>query len=268
MERNFHYDYSILVENMWEGRIANELITVFAGARTHEIFGDKVMDPPWQGVLIVEDIKYDLPARDGTARIVDAEGSRVYLATSSGSSYVFDLEKRDFVPPDRLVPFTRKAGAGEVVESPELPLGDRFADILQQYHFLNYWTGMVDGNTTLFCIGIPNDPPSDKRESQAFLISAPPGKEPTRDSIRTIQVPYNGYFSNFRVFDARDQEKILFSDRSLIYAYDLKTGDISNVSEEFNVSKGLIAKHKEIIGNTPTPPFIYIPTPEGAYPAP
>jgi len=87
------------ISNQWQGRIGDEFVQVFAGAKTAD---------PSQGVVVVLTTSaidlsnrtpqtggfYLTPEKLGALRIVSADGTHLTLATPSGKRFAFDVISR------------------------------------------------------------------------------------------------------------------------------------------------------------------------------
>jgi hypothetical protein len=133
-----------VIINGWIGVIEDREIEVIAGAQQQ---GDdtRTLPPPWPSLLLVEVRRttnsayiraesgtYYLPVADGPARIVDAVGTRLTVATQGGMGFYFDVATRQFTRLDG--PVRRPAGDGTIVESGAAPFS-----IPPEYTFTNQW---------------------------------------------------------------------------------------------------------------------------------
>ncbi|MPZ57462.1 MAG: hypothetical protein GEU91_13365 [Rhizobiales bacterium] len=89
------------IENSWHKSEGNGFIQVFAGAERED---------PAQGVVAVVVAPgngqpsppvevYRTPTKAGAVRVVEAEGERLTLRTSSGATFIFDVPTRRFLSP-------------------------------------------------------------------------------------------------------------------------------------------------------------------------
>lgn len=87
------------INNRWAGFVRDTYVVVFAGA---------LADDPAQGIIYVVTVSSDkkgtiwnhylTPTKTGSVRIVSVEGTRLVLASESGTTLSFDVSTLQFVP--------------------------------------------------------------------------------------------------------------------------------------------------------------------------
>jgi len=257
-----------VIKNQWYSEQNGKQIIVFAGAqRSDPLQGEKSLDKPWPGLLIVEinelggkflsdeGGKYWTPTKVGPVRIVDAEGMNLTLAAEDGTIFVFDVSTRQFTSTVSDAPISRVAGAGDIIESRNTPFH------IDGYDFVNYWTESKPeiGAITVMAGAQSNNP----EKGVLVIVASPLGDKNTVLEEVAYLTPIKG--GALRIVKADGEILTIVSDDGLIFVFDVPSRQFLSLpsgSNEAVTAVPLIMDSS--IKITPTPTSTSIPAFETA----
>lgn len=247
-----------VIKNQWYSEQNGKQIIVFAGAqRSDPLQGEKSLDKPWPGLLIVavnelggkflsdEGGKYWTPTKVGPVRIVEAEGMNLTLAAEDGTVFVFDVSTRQFISTVSDTPISRMAGAGDIVESRDTPF------YVDGYDFVNYWTeSRPEIGTITVMVGAQSNNP--EKGVLVIVVSPLEDKNTVLEEVAYL-TPIKG--GALRIVEADGEILTIVSEDGLIYVFDVQSRQFLSLpssSTEAVTVIPLVADSSEI-KNTLTP---------------
>ncbi|MCL5125395.1 MAG: hypothetical protein M1511_13045, partial [Deltaproteobacteria bacterium] len=196
---------------------------VFAGSRRGEPGGGRRLSEPLPGMIIVEVSQvngemlageggqYQTEGATGPLRIVDADGSKIYLLSDTGKTFAFDLVERRFLPVEENLVLSRPSGGGEIIERRDAPFS------VQGFQVENYW--IKNGEQTVIVLaGQLADGP--KQAKLIVLVSAP---DDPKTIIEKAAYSPQPVASTLRVVQVEGDQFTLLTNEGLIYMFDIST---------------------------------------------
>jgi hypothetical protein len=211
--------------NQWLADINDYHAIVYAGGRQSDTAGGSALlnDLSWPGMLVVSvtDSKgnylanlggtYWTPANEGPVRIIDANGTTLILTAKNGTSFIFDVVKRQYLSKEPGPIVNRSIGVGTLVESEITPY------LVEGYEFINYWYYDKKG---LGRISIMAGREAEKPRTGVLVVIV----SPLSDSSGIIQATvFETVLSDgaLRIVDANGEKTTLVSENDLVYKFDV-----------------------------------------------
>ena len=217
--------------NLWTAEVNGDLMRVFAGGRLAN--PNNPSPPHWLGNLfvLVTDANHQIikekcgsyltPFDAGMIRIVDAEGMVLKLAAQDGSSFLFDLEKRQYLSSKAGPPLSRVVGGGLLTESgvsPYSPAG---------YEFMNQWSTESKGTGKITLLA--GRQTSDPQYAALVLVRTSAGDDTKVWEETTYLLRYE---SILRIIDVDEEKITLVETDGQSFEFDLAARSYISANDE------------------------------------
>lgn len=210
----------VVISNYWYKKLdnGNELI-VYAGVKKSSA---NTIESSFQTLVIVNTVtpnyeivieesgEYSLPGLSEPIRIVDAEANQFTLVTNSGRTFIFDLNKKEFLELTDNLPYKRLVENGWVVETGLVSFPSH--DLVIH----NHWHKEENGIKIVAMAGAKISNPK-QGIIQIQVFSSENSQEPSQEFIYLTPVLYGAV----RISDIKNNQLMLTTDAEVQIIFDM-----------------------------------------------
>jgi hypothetical protein len=260
--------------NAWTADKEEKSIRIYAGAQTSDIKGgSRRLEDPLPGAIFIEKFPTDenpqwvyfTPEEVGPVWIVTVDGSLVTLASSNGASFVFDIDKLEYVSPDIKRPSVSIETASGTIFHNGTVMYEEFSQYNDEFNLKNHWVTKQDNEQIMVFAG--SDTSQNPNAVVLVITIQDDASEQSSREAKVYKVPQT--HGAVRIVDADGDKVTMVSFDGKPIIFDILARTFTFPKALSNQSLGsvfdVLPAAKEL-GTTPE--FTLMPTPSSTDPYP